>query len=162
MELNRGIAPRSRASGKLRVYFMGLFHLEYEPNLRAFARALLALQRGNMSSPCQCVAAVAARNSARSDFHPRTSVREESAIENDLQQADLLYLPLPFDNAHASFVRFSLSTKLVTYLGSGIPIFYHGPTQSAVGELLAEKMAALTCHSLDPAQVATHASSFHR
>ena len=25
------------------------------------------------------------------------------------------------------FVRFSLSTKLVTYLGSGLPIIYHGP-----------------------------------
>jgi glycosyltransferase involved in cell wall biosynthesis len=149
-------APRPRVSGKLRVYFMGLFHLEYEPNLRALARSLRELQRDDfpVSLDMRC------GGLRRSILDEANFIRvlpfaDEDQIERDLREADLLYLPLPFDGAHAPFVRFSLSTKLVTYLGSGIPILFHGPAQSAVGELLAENRAALFCHSIEPNHLTT-------
>jgi glycosyltransferase involved in cell wall biosynthesis len=144
-------APHPRASGQLRVYFMGLFHLEYEPNLRAFVRALQQV-KADATMPMRCGSL---RSSIRreANFIRVLPFAEETEIERDLQESDLLYLPLPFDAAHASFVRFSLSTKLVTYLGSGVPIFYHGPGQSAVGELLAKNGAAFICDSLEPARV---------
>ncbi|HEX4640658.1 MAG TPA: hypothetical protein VH252_04690, partial [Chthoniobacterales bacterium] len=47
------------------------------------------------------------------------------------------------------FVRFSLSTKMVTYVATGIPILYHGPPNSAVHDLLKANDAALLC--ADPA-----------
>jgi glycosyltransferase involved in cell wall biosynthesis len=145
-------APRlSRAPGKLRVYFMGLFHLEYEPNLRAFARALRGLN-ANATMQMRC-ASVRQSLLNKANFIRVLPFADESEIERDLEQADLLYLPLPFDSAHASFVRFSLSTKLVTYLGSGIPTFYHGPAHSAVCELLTKTGAAFICDSLDARQI---------
>jgi hypothetical protein len=71
-----------------------------------------------------------------------------------MADADLLYLPLPFEAAEAALVRLSLSTKMVTYLGSGIPIFYHGPAESAAGDLLHRHNAAFLCTCLDPASIA--------
>jgi hypothetical protein len=62
----------------------------------------------------------------------------------------MLYLPLPFGKEHESFVRYSLSTKMITYLGSGLPIVYHGPIESAASQLLAQHQAAILLNSLDP------------
>ncbi len=147
-------APRPRARDKLRIYFMGLFHLEYEPNLRALIQSLRTLQRDNLPLSMNMRCGSLRRGIlAEADFVRVLPFAEEEEIERDLREADLLYLPLPFDPAHASFVRFSLSTKLVTYLGSGIPILYHGPAESAVGELLAQHNAAILCHSLEHAQL---------
>jgi hypothetical protein len=70
-------------------------------------------------------------------------------VQNDLAEVDLLYLPLPFDEKHASFVRYSLATKLVTYVGSGLPIVLHGPADSAAALLLSEHGAAALATELD-------------
>jgi glycosyltransferase involved in cell wall biosynthesis len=149
-----GRTPAPRPRGKLRVYFMGLFHLEYEPNLRVFAQALRELGRDDLDVTMRIrCGGLRSRILREAGFIRVLPFADESEIERDLQQADLLYLPLPFDRAHASFVRFSLSTKLITYLGSGIPIFYHGPVESAVGSLLAKNGAAFICHSLEPAEL---------
>jgi glycosyltransferase involved in cell wall biosynthesis len=139
--------PPSRVSGRLRVYFMGLFHLEYEPNLRVFTQALGELKM-DVAMQLRC-GSLRPGILGEANFIRVFPFAGEWEIERDLREADLLYLPLPFDTAHRSFVRFSLSTKLVTYLGSGIPIFYHGPIQSAVGELLVKNGAAFICDSLE-------------
>jgi glycosyltransferase involved in cell wall biosynthesis len=154
-------APRQRASGKLRVYFMGLFHLEYEPNLQALLRSLREIQCDGLSVSMTMRCGGLRRGLLeQADFVRVLPFAEETQIEHDLREADLLYLPLPIDAAHAPFVRFSLSTKLVTYLGSGIPILFHGPEESAVGELLRQNRAALFCHSLEPVQLTTTLRDF--
>jgi hypothetical protein len=63
-------------------------------------------------------------------------------------------MPIPFGKEHENFARYSVSTKMVTYAGSGIPILYHGPTTSAVFDILSENKAAnfLTC--LSPEEIA--------
>jgi hypothetical protein len=61
---------------------------------------------------------------------------------------------LPFTAEHRAFGAYSLSTKMVTYLGSGIPILYHGPTGTAAYNLLAKNRAAALITSLDPNQIA--------
>jgi hypothetical protein len=71
----------------------------------------------------------------------------EDALQSEAAAADLLYLPLPFGRAHRDFVKFSLSTKLVTYLGTGRPILYHGPGESAAARLLIEHDAAIIVDS---------------
>jgi hypothetical protein len=63
---------------------------------------------------------------------------------------DFLYLPLPFGEKYQSFSRYSLSTKMVTYLGSGLPIIYHGPEDAAAGKLLSNANAGIFLTSLDP------------
>ncbi len=78
----------------------------------------------------------------------------EADVEADMHDADLLYMPLPFGAEDACFVRYSLSTKMITYLGSGIPILYHGPREAAAWELLSENAAAFTSDSPDPESVA--------
>jgi hypothetical protein len=71
-----------------------------------------------------------------------------------MELADVLYLPLPFCERHRDFVRLSLSTKLVSYLASGLPIVYHGPAEAAAARLLATYDAGVLVTSLDPRNVA--------
>jgi Mg/Co/Ni transporter MgtE len=78
----------------------------------------------------------------------------EAQVDQDLETADLLYLPMPFGTEHESFARYSISTKMVTYVGSGVPILYHGPATSAAFDLLDRHRAAIVVNSLDPQQIA--------
>jgi glycosyltransferase involved in cell wall biosynthesis len=99
------------------------------------------------------------------DIREATNVRilpfgSEADVARDLEQADLLYLPLPFGANFEPFVRLSLSTKLVTYLGSGVPILYHGPPVAAVADLLAGNDAALIQTALDADSLASHLIEF--
>ena len=82
-----------------------------------------------------------------------------------MAEADVLYFPLPFEARYASFSRFSLSTKLVSYLGSGVPILYHGPRDAAAGRVLGKHGAAVMASSLGMEAVAdgllTPAATWH-
>jgi hypothetical protein len=51
-------------------------------------------------------------------------------------------------------VALSLSTKLISYVGSGIPIVYHGPRETAAHEVLARNDAAILVTSNDPPEIA--------
>ena len=77
----------------------------------------------------------------------------EADVQADFESADWLYLPLPFTEEHRAFGAYSLSTKMVTYLGSGIPILYHGPPGTAAHNLLAKNRAAALITSLDPNEI---------
>jgi glycosyltransferase involved in cell wall biosynthesis len=144
-------SPRPSIPTRLRVYMMGSVHLSYERNFDALLAALKTLHKnGNYEE---------VRLAVRPGFPFPIDTRgvdviekpwgTQSDVEKDLEEADLLYLPLPFQAAYDSFVRYSLSTKLVTYLGTGIPILYHGPEHSAAGHLLGEYEAAVRVSSLD-------------
>jgi len=71
-----------------------------------------------------------------------------------MEEADLLYMPMPFGREHESFARYSVSTKMVTYIGSGLPILYHGPATSAAFEILHRNKAAIFVNTLEPAEIA--------
>lgn len=142
---------RTRAAGSVSVYFAGLMHLSYRRNLEAMLQgvALYRRRHGHADVTLRC-------GGLDKDWRvtdiPVTVLpfADESAVEADLEQASLLYLPLPFDATYDDFVRFSLSTKLVTYLGSGLPILYHGPAHSAAARLLMQHDAAVIVSTLDP------------
>lgn len=150
-------APQGRPEKSLRLYFMGLFHLGYGQNLRAVLNALKIIRArnpdwdisftsrsGDISTPLEA-----------SDVPVRVlPFAPEAEVEKDLLSADLLYQPLPFYAHDASFGKFSLSTKMVTYLGSGLPIFYHGPEDAAACHLLNRHQAAGVCTTLDSETVA--------
>jgi hypothetical protein len=71
-----------------------------------------------------------------------------------MESADLLYMPIPFGEAYEKFARYSLSTKMVTYAGSGVPILYHGPAASAAYDLLSKNNAAILLTTLEPEEIA--------
>jgi glycosyltransferase involved in cell wall biosynthesis len=142
-------SPKQRAGDELQIYFMGLFHLDYEPNLRLLLAALAQLQdervAKKLSLVLRCGGVRPRLIKSYEKFVRILPFASEAEVQSDMKQADLLYLPLPFGKKYELFVRFSLSTKMVTYVASGIPILYHGPPDSAVHELLNADNAALLC-----------------
>lgn len=136
----------------LRVYFAGLFHRSYTPNLPRLAQALKNLHDQDRSREVGLTFRAGSLPVAVDGAVPLTTLPfgDEQDVQNDLAQADLLYLPMPFEEAFSSLVDFSLSTKLITYLGSGRPILYHGPPRGAAHDLLARHDAAIMATSQDP------------
>lgn len=147
-------APRQRSGQDLQVYFMGLFHLDYEPNLLILLTALAQLQEehraGKISLVLRCGGVRPRLIKSYEHFVRILPFASEAEVQRDMKEADLLYLPLPFEKEYELFVRFSLSTKMVTYVASGIPILYHGPPDSAVHALLKANDAALLCAKAAP------------
>jgi hypothetical protein len=146
-------APKPRLKDRLHIYFMGLLHLGYDQNLHVLQKALEVLksQRPEVDVRiilrCGSLRPRAILNPALIEVLPFAN---ESVVARDLEQADLLYLPLSLSPDDAGMARFSLSTKMISYLGSGRPILYHGPADAAVGRLLEQEQAAVTCDSLEP------------
>ncbi len=142
---------------ELRIYFMGLFHVNYERNLRALLDGLKIFQtehpsiRVSLTCRCEHIRAQVLDGSETVQVLPFAS---DDQVKRDMEEADLLYLPLPFGEAHEKFARYSLSTKMVSYVGSGVPILYHGPTTSAACDLLKEHQAAFLLTSLVPEEIA--------
>ncbi len=149
--------PLPRPANSLRLYFMGLFHNSYARNLRAVLDALNILRSQNpdwqISVACRCEVI---STPMRGGDVPVTVLpyAPESEVERDLLSADVLYQPLPFQQEARAFSRFSMSTKMITYLGSGLPIFYHGPADAAAGVLLKKHEAASVCATLEPETIA--------
>jgi len=145
--------PQIRPINSCRIYFMGLFHISYEVNFKALLQALEILHKlrpdWHLTVTCRCGFI---RTEVLENRFPVTLLpfASEQEVIRDLEQADMVYLPLPFWQEYESFVRYSLSTKMITYLGSGLPIIYHGPVEAAASQLLTEPQAAILLNSLDP------------
>jgi glycosyltransferase involved in cell wall biosynthesis len=140
----------------LRIYFMGLFHLGYEENLEALMKAIALLpprltSNCSITLRCDYIRPALLRQSSLLDVLPFAS---EADVQADMAKADCLYLPLHFGEADQPFAAYSLSTKMVTYLGSGIPIFYHGPAGTAAYNILQKNRAAALATSLVPVEIA--------
>jgi len=149
--LERIEPPKARPDTTLRIYFMGLLHISYTDNFRELFRAISTIrqQRKDLSVSITCRCGSLPKQLERLFPVTLLPMGSEQDVERDMETADLLYLPLPFDSAHETFVRYSLSTKMITYLGSGLPILYHGPRHAAAGRMLDEHGAALSVNSLE-------------
>lgn len=144
--------PNLIVEKSLRVYFMGLYHFSYNPNLKAFL-ACLKILRSEL--PDWQIEFTARCGIIHFEPDQEDKVRilpyaTEREVESDMENADLLYMPLPFSEDAQAMSRFSLSTKLVSYLGSGIPICYHGPEDAAANRLLKETNAAIRLNTNQP------------
>ena len=149
--------PLNTRTDRLRIYFMGLFHIGYERNLRALLEGLRILEgrnpKANATVTCRCEYI---RPHVWKDIKHVTILpfASEDQIERDMEDVDLLYMPMPFGADHENFTRYSVSTKMVTYVGSGLPILYHGPITSAAYDLLHRHEAAIFVNSLSPDEIA--------
>ena len=157
-------SPRPRSDDTLRMYFAGLFHTRYAANLRSLVGGL---ERAAAAHPNRQVALTLRCGSVRGlpESAIETSVlpfAPEVEVRRDLDRADLLWLPLMFEPESRDMIRFSLSTKLVTYLGSGLPILYHGPAEGAAFELLSRHDAAVFATEPGPDSVVQALDSLDR
>lgn len=152
------VSPVVRPShpNRLHVYFAGAVNLPYEPNLQALMQALKLLKLSRPELATKLILRGGRHFEWEDPSAPEIEVRPfgtPQEVTDDLQGADVLYLPLSIDPTYADFARFSLSTKMVMYLGAGLPIFYHGPGDSAAGQLLAHANACAGCTSNDPSEL---------
>ena len=148
--------PPEPSDSTLHVYFMGAYHTAYRENFDALLAALARLRAGRPEREVSLTWRGGGLPFEHESEVP-TEVRgfgPEDAPQREAAAADLLYLPLPFGRAHRDFVKFSLSTKLVTYLGTGRPILYHGPEEAAAARLLIQHDAAIVVNSPRPEDVA--------
>jgi glycosyltransferase involved in cell wall biosynthesis len=159
-------SPRVNADpDQLRIYFMGLFHMVYERNFRALLDGLKIFERQHPSIrvqvTCRCehIRAQVLEGTKAVTVLPFAS---EAQVTKDMESADLLYMPLPFGEAYEKFARYSLSTKMVSYAGSGVPILYHGPATSAAYDLLHQNNAAILLTTLEPEEIADALSRLAR
>jgi hypothetical protein len=150
--------PLHRPANSLRIYFMGLFHYTYNANLLALLDALRIVRNQHpdwdISVTCRCgsISCPVSEGDVPVEVLPFTS--DTSELERDMLSADILYQPLPFEASTSNFSRFSMSTKMVAYLGSGLPILYHGPEDAAACRLLMRHEAAAVCTTLDSEEIA--------
>ena len=130
-------------------YFAGLLHHDYLPLFSTLADALniLAKQGKNVR--------LVLRGTQRVDFLENRSFTVEyrpvtlnqAELKKELDAATVLYLPIKLTNP--DFYLYSLSTKMVGYLAAPGAILYHGPKDSAAGELLQQAEAAVCSETLD-------------
>jgi glycosyltransferase involved in cell wall biosynthesis len=133
-------APRPRRPAKLHVYFCGLLHYGYVENFQVLYEALESL-----ASEYDVKIVIRGGMPFR-ELKPYRNLTEYLSFADDFsgdfERVDALYLPLPFGQRYKDFVRYSLSTKLVSYIAAGLPILYHGPPDSALYRLLNRYKAA--------------------
>lgn len=136
-------SPRPVVQDRLNLYFCGLLNYSYVSNFQSVGQAIVTNPR--FAGAKLVIRGGIPFREMRPFEKYMTVLPFANDISGDMDEADLLYLPLPFGDAYADFVRYSMSTKLVTYLSSRIPILYHGPRDSALGRLIEMNDAAICC-----------------
>lgn len=147
-------APQSQDPARIDLYFMGSLHITYQPNFDALIGGLNRIAQNDADRSVTLTSRGSAVNHPASFPITNLPWASEGEVARDLDSVNWLYFPLPFDETHEDFIRYSMSTKLVTYLGSGLPILYHGPAHSAAARLLDKHNAAvLACSPTEDAVV---------
>jgi len=77
-----------------------------------------------------------------------------------LCRADLLYLPMPFEEDLADLSRYSFPAKLSSYMWARRPIFVHAPSYAAAACFVESQPIGALCVSLDPERVAADLEAF--
>jgi hypothetical protein len=141
--------PSSVIESPVQVYFAGLLHLDYKPLFEVLGAALDELSNEGFKFKfilrgTQMVDFLNNRN-FETEFRPVTLNSDE--LKAELDASSILYLPIKF--SVPDFYLYSLSTKMVGYLGGRGAILYHGPADSAAANLLAKTYAAMCCYTLN-------------
>lgn len=141
-------SPATIVASPAVIYFAGSMHIEYLPLVKALADTLDMLVADGLN--CKFVLRgvppleVLANRSFETEY--RSNFLTDEAIKHELDTATILYLPMRLDDP--DFYLYSLSTKMISYLGGSGTILYHGPAASAACSLLQKSEAAVTCCSL--------------
>lgn len=146
-------APKTMRHSPIRIYFAGLLHNDYHPLFEALADAIELLNKDKIS--CELILrgtqelAFLSNRSFKTQYL-KNFVSDED-IKREMDDADILYLPMKFNLS--DFYLYSLSTKMVSYLGASGSILYHGPEDSAACNLLKSYKASENCSSCDAVEL---------
>lgn len=78
------------------------------------------------------------------------TITDDSEYFRVLGRADALFLPVNFDSLSVHFIRYSMPTKVPSYLCSGTPILVYGPAETAQVEYALEDGWAKVVDRRDP------------
>lgn len=154
VEINDLSKPLQTSASPIVIYFAGLLHFDYLPLFKVLAAALDLLSQDGRKFK------LLLRGTQKVDFLSGHSFQVEymplsfdnAELVRELNAASILYLPIKF--IHPAFYLYSLSTKMVGYLGAAGATLYHGPADSAACNLLKAKNAAQCCTSLEADEMA--------
>ena len=139
------------------IYFMGMFNNIYIPNFVAVTQALgdqdLYKRIGKRPSLMLRAYGIKLSDYPSNELIQILPTGSHEVVEAEIRGMKFLYLPLPFGSKATNLCKFSMSTKMVTYLSSGVPIIYHGPADSAAGTYLAKNRAAFQINSTDHEEI---------
>ena len=132
----------------LRIYFAGLLHLDYLPLIKVLADALdlLASEGYKIQLLLRGTQKVNFLNDRKFKVIYKPVSLDSDELKSELDNATILYLPIKFTDTY--FYLYSLSTKMVGYLGGGGAILYHGPVGSAAYNLLHNNECTASCTTL--------------
>ncbi|RFZ85792.1 hypothetical protein DYU05_09410 [Mucilaginibacter terrenus] len=141
--------PQNDSVKPITVYFAGLLHIDYIPLFKVLADALDILVEQGYSFE------LVLRGTQHVPFLDRRPFTicyrdvslNDKELKEELDSSSILYLPIKF--TRPDFYKYSLSTKMVGYLGSSGAILYHGPLDSAACNLLTRANAAVSCGELN-------------
>ena len=139
--------PKEIVKSPISIYFAGLLHRDYLPLFRVLADALDALVKNGyvFKLILRGTQSIDFLNERSFEIEYRTDFVSDEEIKSELDASDILYLPIKF--TLPDFYLYSLSTKMVGYLGAAGAILYHGPEDSAACNLLREYDASGNCTS---------------
>lgn len=140
-------------SKPLIIYFAGMVHLEYLPLFNALAEALdLLSEEGlNVKMIMRGTGSIKIFKNRYFEIEYKPVSFDNEELKKELDSASVLYLPMKFTNP--DYYLYSLSTKMVGYLGASGTILYHGPGNSAACRLLKQWKSAICCTVLDSESV---------
>lgn len=143
---------------EVNLYFMGMFNNSYIPNFMALMTAL-EKHHDLIGQGRRLKFTVRTHGFNASDYPGRDIVKvlpfaSAETVEAEMRLQHLLYLPLPLEPEYENLCKFSLSTKMVSYLVAGVPILYHGPQSAAVGQYLQRNEAAISMNTNNPEAIA--------
>jgi hypothetical protein len=141
--------PRNKNKDFITIYFGGLLHYYYMPLFSVLGTALNSIVKNKNIKIRLVVRGVHQTDLFKNNLFSveyRNDFVSDAEIQKELNEADILYLPIKFNKP--GFYLYSLSTKMVGYLGAPGKILYHGPADSAACKLLDKAQAAICCTSL--------------
>ena len=134
-------------NSEISIYFSGLLHIDYYPLFSVLAEALDTLsEERNMVLILRGTQKIDFLNNRKFRTEYRSNYISDAEIKQEMDSADILYLPIKF--SLPDFYLYSLSTKMISYLGAAGKILFHGPKDSAANVLLEQNNAAISCVSL--------------
>jgi hypothetical protein len=141
--------PKNDSIKPTTVYFAGLLHIDYIPLFKVLADALdILVERGySFELILRGTQHIPLLNARTFTTYYRPVSLSDKELKQELDGSSILYLPIKF--TRPDFYLYSLSTKMVGYLGGSGAILYHGPLDSAACNLLTRANAAVSCGELD-------------
>jgi hypothetical protein len=135
------------------IYFAGLLHIDYYPLFEILADALDLISKKGFKFRLILRGAqnIDFLNNRAFEVDYRSDFVTDKEIKQELDSASILYLPIKF--SEPDFYLYSLSTKMIGYLGASGSILYHGPLNSAACKLLNNSKSAACCGALNVNEV---------